>query len=199
MLGRPGDFRFAPSPPSHTTLRMSTPHATATRELLGHPRPLFTLFFAELWERFSYYGMRALLTFFMVAPVAKGGLGLPAAKAALIYGTYTMSVYMLSIPGGTIADNLLGSRMAVLVGDQATDRDARRLRACGVEAIAISTGRLCHLEAARVAEAIDQLPLAALDLLVIDYIQLLAGSGKRSDSRVQEVTEIGRASCRERV
>jgi POT family proton-dependent oligopeptide transporter len=95
---------------------MSTPPATATRELLGHPRPLFTLFFAELWERFSYYGMRALLTFFMVAPVAKGGLGLPAAKAALIYGTYTMSVYMLSIPGGTIADNLLGSRMAVLVG-----------------------------------------------------------------------------------
>jgi POT family proton-dependent oligopeptide transporter len=95
---------------------MSTPHAPVSRELLGHPRPLFTLFFAELWERFSYYGMRALLTFFMVAPVAKGGLGLPAGKAALIYGTYTMSVYMLSIPGGTIADNLLGSRMAVLVG-----------------------------------------------------------------------------------
>lgn len=61
-------------------------------------------------------------------------------------------------------------RMAVLVGDQATDRDARRLRACGLEAIAISTGRLCHLEAARVAEAIDQLPLRDLDLLVIENV-----------------------------
>ncbi|MEX2045189.1 MAG: oligopeptide:H+ symporter, partial [Opitutus sp.] len=83
---------------------------------LGHPRPLFTLFFAELWERFSYYGMRALLTLFMVAPLAAGGMGIPTAKAALIYGTYTMSVYMLSIPGGTIADNILGSRLAVLLG-----------------------------------------------------------------------------------
>ncbi len=83
---------------------------------LGHPRPLFTLFFAELWERFSYYGMRALLTLYMVAPIAAGGLALPAAQASLIYGTYTMSVYMLSIPGGTLADGLLGSRRAVLIG-----------------------------------------------------------------------------------
>ena len=85
-------------------------------EFLGHPRPLFTLFFAELWERFSYYGMRALLTLYMVAPLAAGGMAMPTGKAAIIYGTYTMSVYMLSIPGGTIADSLLGSRMAVLVG-----------------------------------------------------------------------------------
>jgi POT family proton-dependent oligopeptide transporter len=85
-------------------------------QLFGHPRPLYTLFFAELWERFSYYGMRALLTFYMVAPVAKGGMGLPDNKAALVYGTYTMSVYMLSIPGGMMADNILGSRLAVLIG-----------------------------------------------------------------------------------
>lgn len=85
-------------------------------QLLGHPQPLFTLFFAELWERFSYYGMRALLMLYMVAPLAAGGMDIPTAKAALIYGTYTMSVYMLSIPGGTIADSLLGSRLAVLVG-----------------------------------------------------------------------------------
>lgn len=84
--------------------------------LLGHPAPLFTLFFTELWERFSFYGMRALLTLFMVAPVAMGGMGLSTAKAALIYGTYTMSVYMLSIPGGTMADRILGSRLAVLLG-----------------------------------------------------------------------------------
>ena len=85
-------------------------------QLLGHPRPLYTLFFAELWERFSYYGMRALLTLYMVAPAAAGGLGLPIAQATLIYGTYTMSVYMLSIPGGTLADGILGSRLAVLIG-----------------------------------------------------------------------------------
>ncbi len=83
---------------------------------LGHPQPLFTLFFAELWERFSYYGMRALLTLYMVAPLMKGGLEMPTAKASLIFGTYTMSVYMLSIPGGTIADHVLGSRLAVLIG-----------------------------------------------------------------------------------
>ncbi len=85
-------------------------------QIFGHPQPLYTLFFAELWERFSYYGMRALLTLYMVAPLAAGGLDLPTAQASLIYGTYTMSVYMLSIPGGTIADGILGSRMAVLLG-----------------------------------------------------------------------------------
>lgn len=85
-------------------------------QFLGHPRPLLTLFFAELWERFSYYGMRALLTLYMVAPLAAGGLNLSTAKATLIYGTYTSSVYMLSIPGGTIADSILGSRMTVLIG-----------------------------------------------------------------------------------
>src|SRR5947208_10479505 len=86
------------------------------REFLGHPRPLFTLFFAELWERFSYYGMRALLQLFMVLAVAEGGLGMSVAKAALIYGTYTMSVYMMSIPGGSIADSVIGARNSVLIG-----------------------------------------------------------------------------------
>jgi POT family proton-dependent oligopeptide transporter len=92
------------------------PSAPVFSSFLGHPAPLFTLFFAELWERFSYYGMRALLTLYMVAPLAAGGMDLPTGKAALIYGTYTMSVYMLSIPGGMIADGLLGSRLAVLIG-----------------------------------------------------------------------------------
>jgi hydrogenase nickel incorporation protein HypB len=61
-------------------------------------------------------------------------------------------------------------RLAVLVGDQATDLDARRLRSCGLESLAISTGSLCHLEASRVAEAIDHLPLSTLDLLVIENV-----------------------------
>ena len=99
---------------------MNQPPAPGTQplhgEFLGLPRPLFTLFFAEMWERFSYYGMRALLTLFMVAPLAAGGMGLPTGKATLIYGIYTMSVYMMSIAGGTIADNILGQRLAVTVG-----------------------------------------------------------------------------------
>jgi len=82
----------------------------------GHPRGLGILFFAELWERFSYYGMRALLVLFMVAPAAEGGLGFTAAEAALIYGNYTMAVYLLSIPGGVTADTLIGPLRAVLIG-----------------------------------------------------------------------------------
>ena len=84
--------------------------------LAGHPRGLGVLFFAEMWERFSYYGMRALLVLFMVAPAREGGLGLSAAEAALIYGNYTMAVYLLSIPGGVAADTFLGPWRAVLVG-----------------------------------------------------------------------------------
>ncbi len=82
----------------------------------GHPRGLSTLFFTEIWERFSYYGMRALLMLFMVAPVAQGGLGFATPDAALIYGNYTMAVYMLAIPGGLVADRFIGARHAVLVG-----------------------------------------------------------------------------------
>lgn len=82
----------------------------------GHPPGLPSLFFTELWERFSYYGMRALLTLFMVAAIADGGLGLSTADAGRIYGNYTMAVYMLAIPGGFIADRLLGARRAVMLG-----------------------------------------------------------------------------------
>src|SRR2546421_9010515 len=89
---------------------------TATNAESGHPPGLYTLFLTEMWERFSYYGMRALLTLFMVAPAASGGLGFDNRRAGLIYGTYTMSVYMLSIPGGFIADNFLGARLSVLFG-----------------------------------------------------------------------------------
>ncbi len=87
-----------------------------TRGIGGQPRGLTTLFFTEMWERFSYYGMRALLTLFMVAPIAAGGLGFDTKHAAGVYGTYTMSVYLLSILGGFIADNFIGARRAVLIG-----------------------------------------------------------------------------------
>lgn len=93
-----------------------TPAAHDTSGIFGHPRGLTNLFFTELWERFGYYGMRALLTLFMVAPIANGGLAFDNRTAGIVYGTYTMSVYMLSIPGGFIADNFLGARAAVFWG-----------------------------------------------------------------------------------
>src|SRR6476661_2922604 len=82
----------------------------------GHPRGLSTLFFTEMWERFSYYGMRALLILFMTAPAAAGGLGFTTATAGPIYALYVSSVYLLSVPGGWIADRVLGLRRAVFVG-----------------------------------------------------------------------------------
>ncbi|MEO5797985.1 MAG: peptide MFS transporter [Gemmatimonadales bacterium] len=82
----------------------------------GHPRGLSTLFFTEVWERFSYYGMRALLIVFMTTAVSAGGLGFTVPRAAAIYGTYTSMAYLMSLPGGWIADRILGLRRAVLVG-----------------------------------------------------------------------------------
>ncbi len=82
----------------------------------GHPRGLATLFFTEMWERFGFYGMRALLILFMTAPAVTGGLALPVAQAGVIYGTFTAMVYLLSLPGGWLADNILGQRKAVLYG-----------------------------------------------------------------------------------
>src|SRR3989304_2906688 len=85
-------------------------------EFFGHPRGLSTLFFSEMWERFSYYGMRGFLILYMTAAVTTGGLGLDTATAAAIYGTYTSMVYLMSLPGGWIADRLIGQRPAVLYG-----------------------------------------------------------------------------------
>ena len=82
----------------------------------GHPRGLSTLFFTEMWERFSYYDMRAFLILYMVAPVASGGLGFSDADAASIYGTYTGSAWGAAILGGIVADRFLGQYRSVLIG-----------------------------------------------------------------------------------
>ena len=82
----------------------------------GHPRGLSTLFFTEMWERYSYYGTRALLILFMTSTVAKGGLGFSDARAGAIYGFYVAMVYLLTVPGGWAADRILGQRRAVLLG-----------------------------------------------------------------------------------
>ena len=89
---------------------------SSDRSFFGHPRGLSTLFFTEMWERFSYYGMRALLILFMTAPLAAGGLAMPAVDAGAIYGTYTAMVYLLTIAGGWVADRLIGLRRAVFWG-----------------------------------------------------------------------------------
>ena len=93
------------------TINKPTPQAT----VFGHPVGLFVLFFTEMWERFSYYGMRAILLLFLIDNV-RGGMGLTEADGAAIYGIYTASVYLLSLPGGWIADNLLGQRKSILYG-----------------------------------------------------------------------------------
>ena len=90
--------------------------AVGDATFFGHPRGLSTLFFTELWERFSYYGMRALLILFMTAAPAAGGLGYDAGTAGSVYGLYTFGVYALALPGGWIADRLIGPRRAVLYG-----------------------------------------------------------------------------------
>lgn len=82
----------------------------------GHPRGLATLFFTEMWERFGFYGMRALLILFMTASAARGGLGMSTAKAGMIYGIVTAMIYLMSVPGGWLADRIIGQRKAVLYG-----------------------------------------------------------------------------------
>ncbi|MCC6708995.1 MAG: peptide MFS transporter [Gammaproteobacteria bacterium] len=90
--------------------------AASDTAFFGHPRALGTLFFTELWERFSYYGMRAILILFMTAPLDAGGLGFDVGSAGAIYGLYTGMVYLACLPGGWLADRLLGARHATLAG-----------------------------------------------------------------------------------
>src|SRR3954463_1331405 len=103
-----------------TSVTASQPSSAAPEAIdtgfFGLPRGLSTLFFTEMWERFSYYGMRAFLVFFMTAKVAAGGLGFSPGKAGIVYGMYTASVYLMSVPGGWIADRFLGLRNAVKYG-----------------------------------------------------------------------------------
>src|SRR5262249_17141907 len=80
-----------------------------------HPPPLYPLFFTDMWERFSYYGMRAFLYLFMIDAI-RGGMGLSEKTAAAIYGIYTAAVYLMSLPGGWLADRILGAQRAVWYG-----------------------------------------------------------------------------------
>jgi POT family proton-dependent oligopeptide transporter len=117
--------------------------------LRSHPKGLNPLFFTEMWERFSYYGMRALLLLYMRLPEASGGLGLSLPVAGSIYAFYTFAVYALSVPGGLIADRYLGYRKAVQIGgvlialgEFGLASGPRPLFFAGLTAIAFGTGLL---------------------------------------------------------
>jgi len=96
--------------------RAEIPSPAAGPQLFGHPRGLMTLFFTEMWERATYYGMRAILMLFMTAMVAKGGLGIDDRTAGSIYGLYIAATYLLSLWGGWVADRLIGQQRAVMAG-----------------------------------------------------------------------------------
>lgn len=85
-------------------------------KLWGHPKGLYILFFTELWERFSYYGMRAILVLYIIASIADGGLGWTNSEALALYGWYTALVYIMSVPGGLVADRWLGQKKTVMAG-----------------------------------------------------------------------------------
>jgi POT family proton-dependent oligopeptide transporter len=89
---------------------------TQDRKFFGHPRGLSTLFFTEMWERFSYYGLRPLLVLFMSAAIMQGGYGFDRTTASAIVGIYAAFVYLMSLPGGWVADRLLGLRRAIFIG-----------------------------------------------------------------------------------
>lgn len=81
-----------------------------------HPKGLYLLFFTEMWERFSYYGMRAMLILYLTKTAMEGGLGFDARQASLIYGFFTGFVYFTPLIGGWLADNYLGQRKSITIG-----------------------------------------------------------------------------------
>src|SRR3569832_2503798 len=95
---------------------VSPERAPDTSGIGGHPRGLSTLFFTEMWERFSYNEMRSILMLYMVAPLAAGGLNFDRKYAGHNNGTYVSSVYWTPLIGGWLADKVLGARRAVLLG-----------------------------------------------------------------------------------
>src|ERR1041385_8804176 len=117
----PRDSRTVYEQPDAATLTHDEPppelnRGPADRGFFGHPSGLATLFFTEMWERFSYYGIRPLLILFMTAALGSGGFGFDRQTASSIVGIYAASVYLASLPGGWVADRLLGLRRAIWIG-----------------------------------------------------------------------------------
>ncbi|MBC7895906.1 MAG: MFS transporter, partial [Cytophagaceae bacterium] len=105
-----------PTVDSRSTADPALAPYTQDRRFFGHPRGLSTLFFTEMWERFSYYGIRPLLVLYMTAAISSGGFGFERSQATSIVGIYAASVYLASLPGGWVADRWLGLQRAVWYG-----------------------------------------------------------------------------------
>src|SRR5690349_17637923 len=133
--------------------------------IFGHPSGLLNLFLTEMWERFSFYGMRAILVLFLVDSPANGGLGLAPATAAALYAVYNAIVYLLAMPGGWVADRLTGTRRAVLIGGVVIVLGHLVLAVpvgftvyAGLVLVAAGTGLLKPNISAMVGELYDRLP-----------------------------------------
>src|SRR5262245_32656268 len=99
-----------------STYEETMKNPAASRGFFGHPVGLSTLFATEMWERFSYYGIRPLLILFMTTTLLNGGFGFERPYASAIVGIYAASVYLMSLPGGWVADRLFGLRRAIQIG-----------------------------------------------------------------------------------
>ena len=147
--------------------RISYPYVArpTQRTIFGHPTGLVNLFLTEMWERFSFYGMRAILLLFLVAPPTDGGLGLDPATAAALYTIYNAVVHLLALPGGWIADRLSGTRRAVLIGSVVIAAGhyvlavpARPTAYVGLIVVALGTGLLRPSISTMVGALYDQVP-----------------------------------------
>jgi POT family proton-dependent oligopeptide transporter len=101
---------------STVALAIASVNKNESRTFFGHPYPLGSLFFTEMWERFSFYGIRPLLILFMAATVYDGGMGLARENASAIVGIFAGTMYLAALPGGWLADNWLGQQKAVWYG-----------------------------------------------------------------------------------
>jgi POT family proton-dependent oligopeptide transporter len=118
-------------------LNSAASSVSQTRSILGQPAGLATLFFTEMWERFTYYGMRAILILFLVGSIGDGGLGIDDRTASSIYGLYIAATYVFSLFGGWIADRLVGAQRAVIGGGL--------LILCGNALLAVGSVRIFFL------------------------------------------------------
>lgn len=132
---------------------------------MGHPGGLVVLFLTEMWERFSFYGMRAILTLYLAAELARGGFGLADAAAAVIYSIYNSMVYFMALPGGWIADRIAGTRRSVLwggiiiaLGHYSLAFSAKSMFYLGLVLIVLGTGLLKPNISAMVGELYDKHP-----------------------------------------
>ncbi|MFG3260535.1 peptide MFS transporter [Streptomyces sp. NPDC048172] len=98
-----------------STLTKDAPEDSSGKTFFGHPRGLATLFMTEMWERFSFYGMRALLVLYLTAAASQGGMGMAAATAVALYSVYNATVYLMSMPGGWLGDRVWGPRRTVAI------------------------------------------------------------------------------------